>query len=387
MLVNKAYKFRIYPNKLTQELLAKQFGCARWVYNYFLDKRIEHYEQTGKGLTYNKTSSMLTELKKEVDWLKEVNAQVLQSSLADLDAAYTNFFKGHTGFPNFKKKHDKQSCRYPQGFKFDNNHTYLPKVGWVRTKLHRKLQGKPLNLTVSKTKTNKYFVSVVVEEEVTPYEPNNKAVGIDLGLKDFLVTSDEQRMPAPKYLRKSEKKLKRLQRQHSRKEKGSANREKARLQLALQHEKIANQRLDFQHKESRKLIDKYDHIALEDLNIKGMVKNHKLAKSISDTGWGQFVRLLSYKGGWYGTNIVKIDRFYPSSKRHFGCGWIKQDLTLNDRTWICESCGDIVDRDFNAAKNILEYTMVGTTKSYACGDRVSLDSSSSDCLKQEANLL
>lgn len=381
MLVMRAYKYRIYPNKEVQEKLARQFGCVRFVYNYFLDKRITHYEQTGKGLTYNQTSGMLTKLKKKLEWLNDAHSQVLQASLGDLDAAYTNFFSGRAKFPNFKSKRGKQSCRYPQGFKFEGNYTYLPKIGWVKTVFHRKLQGTLRRLTVSKTKSGKYFISVVVEENIEPHERINRSVGIDLGLKDFLVTSDGYRIPAPKYLRKSEQKLKRLQRQLSRKQEGSNNREKARRRLARQHEKVTNQRKDFQHKTSKWLIDSYDYIALEDLNIKGMVKNHKLAKSIQDAGWGEFVRQLEYKGNWYGADIARIDRFYPSSKRHFACGWIKEDLTLSDREWHCENCGETVDRDINAAMNILNFTTVGTTESNAWGD-LSVDES----LNQEADV-
>ena len=364
----KAYKYRIYPNSEAREKLAKQFGCVRFVYNYFLNERIAHYEKTGKGLTYNQTAGMLTDLKKKLTWLKEVHSQALQGSLGDLDAAYANFFAGRAKFPNFKNKRGKQSCRYPQGFKFQDGYTYLPKIGWIKTIFHKQLHGTPRNLTVSKTKSGKYFISVIVEEDVFPYESVNRSVGIDLGLKDFLVTSDGHKIPAPKYLRRAEQKLKRLQRQLSRKQKGSENREKARKQLAIQHEKVANQRKDFQHKLSKWLIDNYDFVALENLNIKGMVKNHKLAKSISDAGWGEFVRQLTYKGSWYGSEISKIDRFYPSSKRHFACGWIKQDLALSDREWVCENCGEIVDRDVNAAKNILNFTTVGMTESYAWGD-------------------
>jgi len=376
----KSYKFRLYPTNEQKQLLAKQFGATRFVYNYFLNLRIKTYEETGKGLTYNQTSNKLTELKREILWLKEPHAQVLQASLGDLDVAYANFFTGRSKFPNFKSKREKQSCRYPQNFKFNHNHTYLPKIGWVKTVFHRQMQGKPKNITVSKTKTEKYFVSVSTIEDIQQYQPVNRSVGIDLGLKDFLVTSDGHKIPTPKYLRKSEKKLKRLQRQLSRKQKDSNNREKARQKLAVQHEKVTNQRKDFQHKTSKWLVDNYDFIALEDLNIKGMVKNHRLAKSIQDAGWGEFVRQLTYKGNWYGSEISKIDRFYPSSKRHFACGWIKQDLTLKDRIWVCENCGEVVDRDTNAAINILNFTTVGITESYACRD-LSIDGS----LKQETN--
>lgn len=374
MLQMRSYKYRIYPNETTKQILAKQFGAVRFVYNYFLNERIGHYEQTGKGLSYNQTANMLTQLKKELVWLKEPHSQVLQASLGDLDAAYANFFAGRSQFPKFKSKRSRQSCRYPQYFKFDGNYTYLPKVGWVKTIFHRPMNGTPRNLTVSKTKSGKYFISVVVEEDIIPYQASNRSVGIDLGLKDFLVTSDGCKVPAPKYLRKSEQELKKLQRQLSRKQKGSQNRAKARIKLARQHERVTNQRKDFQHKLSRWLVNNYDYIALEDLNIKGMTKNHKLAKSIQDAGWGEFVRQLEYKGSWYGSDIIKIDRFYPSSKRHFACGWIKQDLTLTNREWVCENCGGVVDRDINAAMNILNFTTVGTTESYAWGD-LSLDES------------
>lgn len=377
--IKKAFKYRIYPNTDQQTQLARQFGAVRFTYNYFLRKRIDHYTDTGKGLTYHDTALRLTELKKqdEYNWLGEAQSQTLQQSLIDLDKAYNNFFNKRADFPTFKKKHGKQSCRFPQGFKVEGKKIFVPKIGWIKIVLHRPIEGVMKNLTVSRTKSGKYFASIQVEQE-TP-EPTYKGgqIGLDLGLKDFAVTSDGQRFPAPKYFRKSEKRLARLQRRLSRCQKGSKGKEKARLKVALQHEKIANQRQDFLHKLSHQLVEENQLIAIEDLNVKGMVKNHSLAKSISDAGWSEFTRQLGYKGGWYGCHIGQVDRFFPSSKRHFKCGFIYEGLTLSERQWFCPECQEWVDRDENASRNILNWYTLGTREIYADGQIVNPDSSGS----------
>lgn len=368
-----------------QAQLGKQFGATRFIYNYFLRQRIDHYASTGKGLTYYDTQAMLTQLKKqpEYDWLTEVHSQPLQLALRYLDVAYHNFFNKRADFPTFKKKHGKQSCQFPQGFKVEGEvpakrpfeggrykKLYVPKIGWIKIVLHRPIEGKMKNLTISRTKSGKYFASIQVEQE-TP-EPTYKGgqIGLDLGLKDFAVTSDGQHFPAPRYFRKSEKRLARLQRRLSRCQKGSKGKEKARLKVARQHEKIANQRQDFLHKLSRQLIEDNQLIAIEDLNVKGMVKNHNLAKSISDAGWSEFTRQLSYKGDWYGCHIGQIDRYFPSSKRHFVCGFIYEGLTLSERQWFCPECQEWVDRDENASQNILNWYSAGAAQINADGQIV-----------------
>jgi putative transposase len=371
--IKRAYKYRIYPNSQQRDKLSQQFGGCRFVYNYFLRRRIDTYAETGKGLTYHDTALQLTELKKQTDynWLKDMDSQAAQQALRDLDTAYSNFFNKRAKFPNFKKKRGKQTCRFPQRFKIDGNKLYIPKVGWIKIVLHRPIEGVMKNLTVSRTKSGKYFASIQVEQEIDAPVYQGGKVGLDLGLKDFAVTSDGQRFPNPKHLRKSERRLARYQRKLSKTQKGSNGRDKARLKVAKLHEKIANQRLDFTHKLSRQLVESNQLTAIEDLNVKGMVRNHSLAKSISDAGWSEFVRQLNYKGQWYGCHIEQIDRFFPSSKRCVHCGFVNQDLQLSDRHWICPECGSVLDRDINAAQNILLWSTVGATGFQAAGQTVS----------------
>lgn len=375
MKIRKAYKFRVYPNKSQQDHLIRQFGSCRFVYNYFLRKRMDHYVETGKGLSWYDTIMLLVKLKRNKDylWLKEAHSQTLQGALRDLDQAYTRFFRKQNKYPKFKKKHGKQSCRYPQGFKVVDSKVYLPKIGWVRAVIHRPIEGLMKNLTVSKTKTGKYFISIQVEQVIPDPEYQGEVVGLDLGLNSFVVLSNGIKIGNPRYFSKAQRKLKRLQQQLSRTKEGSRGREKARVRVALQHEKIANQRSDFQHKLSRKLVEENQFIAIEDLSIKGMLRNHRLAKSISDAGWYQFVTMLEYKGLWYGCKIGKVDRFFPSSKRCHVCGWMKTNLTLGDRTWTCEECNTIHDRDINAAKNILAFCTAGVAETKADGERVRLE--------------
>ena len=337
--------------------------------------------QFGKSFSYEDCAAVLTEAKQnnpDLEWLKQANAQVLQQSLKDLDKAFQNFFRNHkngtlpspgkkprkdgmpNGYPTLRRKFDKQSIRFPQDFKVQGGHVYLPKVGWVRVVLHRKLEGMMKNATVSKTKTGRYFVSIQCERDcdVQPTAKTND-VGIDLGLKDFAILNSEagtKKEEAPKHLRTSERRLKIRQRRLSRKAKGSNSRDKARLRVAATHEKITNQRKAFHHKLSRKIVDQFGSIGLETLNVKGMVKNHKLAKSISDVGPegtpSQFVTFIEYKAAWAGVEVVRHDQWYPSSKICNDCGCINHELKLKDRTWVCKNCGVIHDRDENAAKNL-----------------------------------
>jgi putative transposase len=367
--IQKAFKFRLYPTEEQKRQLASHFGQARFVFNYFLRQRIDYYlshkDEEKKGLNYYDTARMLTELKKSEDfeWLNESNSQVLQQSLRNLDKAYTNFFAGGA-FPNFKKKRSRQSITIPQNFTIDEQSGTItvPKMKPIKTVFHRAMQGVLRNLTISCEPSGKYFVSVLCAVTLDiPIKTTGGEIGIDLGLKTFVVASDGQTIDKPAHLRESERKLKKLQRSLSRKQKGGANRAKARIKVAKLHEKIRNQRTDFLHKASRKLIDENQVIYAESLNVKGMVKNHCLAKSVSDAGWGEFVRQLQYKAQWYGVRFEQIDRFFPSSKRCNACGWINESLALKDREWTCHGCGSVIERDLNAAQNILQFgqAMVG----------------------------
>lgn len=368
-MIRKAFKFRIYPDSEQKDKLSVQFGCARFVYNHYRRVREEFYQETGTGLTYNDCATDLTErLKVDHPWLKDADSQTIQQALMDLDKAYKNFFEGRADYPRFKRKHGKQSVRYPQRFKVEGGHIYLPKVGWVKANLHRKIEGQMKNATVSKTKTGKYFVSIQCEVEHIQPEKNHNKVGIDLGLTTFATFSTGEKIDNPRNLKVSERRLKIRQRRLSRKVKGSNSRGKARHAVAAIHEKIANQRKDFHHKLSRTIANTFGVIAFESLNVSGMLKNHNLAKAIADAGWNQFVSFVEYKAGWDGREVLRVDRFFPSSKLCSDCGAKHKSLTLNIRQWVCTECGVIHDRDENAAINILKETTRGARESYAVGD-------------------
>ena len=311
MIVRKAFRYRIYPTAEQEQALTVQFGHARFVWNWALALRKAAYKETGRGIGYYELKRRATALKHQAEtmWLKEADSQVLQAKIEDLERAYKNCFEKRAKFPRFKSKRDGHSIRYPQRVKFDENFTYLPKVGWVKTKFHRPLEGRPKNVTVSKTKTGKYFVSILCEVGMVEQTARGGEIGIDLGVKSFLATSEGWKRDNPRHLQRAEKKLKQLHRQLSRRVKGSAGREKARILLARQHEKVANQRRDFLHKLSTKLVGRYGLIGREDLNVRGMLKNRSLAKAIAATGWGGFRRMLEYKGGWYGSYVHKVDCF------------------------------------------------------------------------------
>lgn len=353
MLIRKAFKFRVYPSVEQQEKLAVQFGCARFVYNHYRRVREEYYYETGSGLNYNDCAQDLSDrLKPELQFLRDADSQVIQQALKDLDSAYQNFFKGRADYPRFKRKHDRQSIRYPQRFRFNDKQIYLPKVGWVNCVYHRSMTGTAKNVTVSRTKTGKFFVSIQCEYEIIDPTQKDKAVGIDLGLKHFAVLSDGTKIDNPKCLKKSERRLRIRQRRLSRAKKGSSGRSKQRQRVATIHEKVANQRKDFHHQLSRYIVNCYGSIGMETLNVSGMVKNHNLAKSISDVGWAQFVQFVTYKAAWAGTEIVRHDRWFASSKTCSDCGAVNQLLVLSDRMWACASCGAVHDRDTNAAINL-----------------------------------
>ena len=374
MLIKKAFKFRLYPNKKQEEKLTIQFGQARFVYNYMLGQSIGVYKSKGETLNYYHNALMLTKMKKEDEfsWLKEGHSQVLQQSLKDLDRAYLNFFLKRTAFPKFKSKRNKQSIRYPQGIKInlEQKRTYIPKVGWVKTVFHRELIGEIRNVTVSKTASGKYFAAFQVQYEKEEPIYQGRCIGIDAGIHSFITTSDGLKIENPKWLRESENRLIHLQKQLSRKQKGSNSWHKQRIKVAKQHEKIQNQRRDFLNKLSHQIVQDNQLIAIEDLNIKGMMKNKHLAKSIGDLSWFEFSRQIEYKGIWYGCEIFKIDRWYPSSKTCSVCGHVEETMPLHKRKWTCTNCQTLHDRDINAAKNILNQATVGTTECWPNGHNV-----------------
>lgn len=379
--INRAYKFRLYPSREQAELLAKHFGCTRFVYNHFLNQRKEQYRLTGKSDNYYAQARSLTELKKQeaTAWLKEINSQSLQFALRSLETAYTNFFQKRAKFPSFKSKHAKNSFTVPQSVFIADGRLFIPKFKeGIKCRVHREIKGKVGKATISKTPSGKYFVSVFTEEEyVTPIKKSGKAVGVDMGLKDLLITSDGETFKNNRYIKRYERKLAKAQLHLSRKKKGSKGFENQRLKVAKLHEKIANSRADYLHKCSISLVRRYDTICIEDLNVKGMERNHRLAKSVTDASWGAFVSMLTYKAEWNGKKVVKIDRFFPSSQTCNVCGYInKQTKDLSVREWECPVCHTHHNRDVNAAINILRFGLNHTSAGvvdYTGGEEVRAD--------------
>ncbi len=361
----KAYKYRIYPDKDQEELIKVHFGACRFVYNWALEQKIKTYEQTNKSISrFDLQKILVHEVKPSNEWLKKANSQALLAPLVNVESAFTKFFREKTGFPKFKsKKNPVQSYQMPQHYtvNFDRNFIKLPKMGEVKAVLHRRFEGTMKTATISRSSTGKFFISILVDDgKELPAKQNfdeSTTVGVDVGIKDFAILSNGEKIKNPKYLKNSLKRMKCLQKRVSRKVKGSKNRDKARLHLSKLHETISNQRTNFQHQISSKLISENQAIALETLNVKGMVKNHCLAQSISDAGWSSFVTKLEYKAEWLGKTILRIGRFEPSSKICSKCGYHNGNLTLKDREWICPDCKTKHDRDINAAINIKKFSL------------------------------
>ncbi|RNI15870.1 transposase [Methanohalophilus sp. RSK] len=361
----KAYKYRLKPTKDQIILLEKHFGACRFVYNWALNLKIKTYEQTGKSISQFDINKQITILKKENEWLKEVNSQSLQGMTRNLESAFTRFFREKTGFPNFKsKKNPIQSFPVPQYYyaDFKKGIVKLPKIGEVEAVLHRSFEGTLKTATVSRSATGGYYISILVDDEKEFPEKKefseSTTVGIDVGIKDFAILSTGEKVENPKCLKNSLKRLKVLQKRVSRKQKGSKNRGKAKQRLAKLHEKIANQRNDFQHKLSKRLISENQALAVETLNVKGMIKNHHLAQAIGDSAWSSFVTKLEYKAEWYGKTLLRIGQFEPSSKVCNVCGFHNSELTLKDREWTCPDCKTKHDRDINAAINIKKFALI-----------------------------
>lgn len=371
--VNKAFKFRVYPTREQELLLNKTFGCVRYIYNHFLALRKASYNYDKITLNFYDNSADLTELKKHFPWLKEVDSVALQQSLRDLDRAYKNFFKRKIGFPKFKSKKIHRYSYRTHSVKLSDDCRYvkLPKLGLVKLAGYSSIEGRILNATLSKTSSGKYFISFSVTDISDKYlERTNKNVGIDLGIKDLIITSDGKKYENHKYLSKSLARLRRFSKLHSRKARGSKNKEKARIRLARYYEKVTNQRKDILNKISTELVKAYDIICVENLNISNMVKNHNLARNINDASWGEFVRQLEYKCEWYGKKLVKVNTFFPSSQLCSSCGskFLKvKDLSV--RNWVCPNCKTLHDRDINASINILKEGLrtIGTM-GIACGE-------------------
>ena len=353
-MAHYTYKYRMSPNEEQQAKLAAHFGCVRFVYNHFLAQRKELYLQTKEGTNYNKQAGELTELKKELTWLKDTNSQSLQHSLKCLQASYNNFFSRRTKFPRFHSRKGKQSFTVPQFVKVENKCIHFPKFKeGIKLRLHRPLEGEIKHATISRNKAGQFFACILVEKDIKPLPMRGTEVGIDLGISALATCSNGEVFENIRPHRNLQRRLRLMQKEVSRKEKGSKNREKARRRLARVHQKVADIRNDHLHKVSRSIVDENQIIVLETLNVKGMLANHRLAKSIADVSLSELVRKIEYKAGWAGRTFLQVDRWFPSSKTCSCCGFIVDKLPLDIREWTCPKCGEVHDRDYNASVNIL----------------------------------
>ena len=359
---HKSYKFRLYPTEEQMMMFEKTFGCSRFIWNQMLADKIAYYKETGRTL-----KNTPAQYKKEYPWLKEVDSLALCNVQLNLQKAYKSFFQSNFGFPKFKSKRHHQSYRtnnQKRTIVIESGKVKLPKIGWVRLKQHRKLKGNIKSATISKTTTGKYFISILCETDIQPFKKTNSNVGIDLGLSHFAMLSTGEKIKNPRFLKKFSKKLAKEQKilsrralvakQSGKKLSESMNYQKQRLKVARLHEKISNQRRDFLHQLSTHLIKNHDKICMEDLASKNLMKNHNLARAIGDVSWSEFMRMLEYKAEWYGKQIIKINKWFPSSQICSNCKVNSGKKPLHVREWTCESCGVHHDRDLNASLNILE---------------------------------
>jgi putative transposase len=363
----KAFKYRIYPTSSQSEELARAFGSCRFLYNKALEHKKSVYDSEKKSISYNElATSFLKDLKEEFIWLQDAPSQALQQSLRHLDSAYKRFFKNQNKFPSFKSKYSKQSFSLPQFVKvnFKDSHVSIPKIGTIKAKFHRTFEGTIKTCTISKTCTNKYYISVLVDnkEELPNIIPGDKNIGIDLGIKTFVTFSNGNKIQNPKFYHKSLKKLKALQKVLSTKIKGSSNYRNIKYKIAILHEKICNKRDDFLHKVSKDIVNNNHVIITEDLDIKSLMEKSytSMSRNIGDVSWSTFVVMLEYKALWNGKRLIKIGRYEPSSKKCSECGNINTELKLEEREWKCKSCGKEHDRDVNAAINVLKFGMEQT---------------------------
>lgn len=349
-----ATRIRLYPTDQQGQALAVQFGCARWAWNNALALTGDLYRTTGKGLNYHAMAIRLPKLKQEFEWLGQADSQALQQSLQNLARAFENFFMKRGKYPRFKSKHGRQSIQYPQRVKIDGSRIYLPKVGWVDCVVHREIVGTMKTVTVSRNACGQFHAAVLTDNgKVMPaVSTEGRAIGVDVGLTHLAVTSDGSKFENPRHLRKAENNLKRKQRMLSRKKKGSNRQNRARRLVARAHERVACARKDHLHKLSRRIVNENQVIVVEDLHVKGIMKNHSLAKATADVGWGMLSGFLEYKAARAGKAFVKCDRWYPSSKTCSTCGSIRDKMPLNVRAWDCAYCSTYHDRDINAAINI-----------------------------------
>ena len=403
----KAIKIRIYPSQEEIGYINRQLGCCRFVYNNCLAYKKDNYEKEKESISSSETIKHIVTLKNDYVFLKDVHSKVLQQSVRDLNQAYDSFFKLHKGYPKFKSKHNnKQSCRFPKDAIIGINGNRISLIKTLKDILFKcsrkdekylnKNQDKISSITLTKLPSNQFYLSVLIDKPNEIRPANNNAVGIDLGIKDFVITSDGEVFNNLHFKKSKSDKIKRLQRQLSRKQKGSNNRNKARIRLAKAYKKINDKKQHYLHQVSNTLINENQVICMEDLNVKGMLRNHKLAESIQEMNFGEFKRILEYKANWYNRKIVYVDRFYPSSKTCHNCGYINKDLKLSDRQWVCPQCGKIIERDYNAALNILdeglriiglsspEFTLVDYSTVDDKTSKMSLKRS--DRLKQEKNV-